>query len=378
MLTHTMTFDPNDIGHTPLNRHTTSDAHTNRNMAASSSSSCEEKFHKTVTVWVTKSKSLRILIFGKTGTGKSSLINTLFDEKVAREGRNLHSETKVVESFTKTMTVIVNDVRVTLWDTPGLKDPSSDGEKTINEIKENCLPDVDLFVYCAKFNETRLGQDDVDCIHDITSAFGGAIWKRALFALTFANETRVPPSSQATLQEHFLSREAEWKEALHQVVQDNVKPEEMPIGKIQSIPVVPTGYRGRPLPGDREWFTDFWAACLLRVNFVSIPALIRASNGANCEAQRAITARIVGQRLAEIGGELDIALEEEESTDRRENVLETVPPERVTELLLETIRNDQDNLMAQLLRGAGNAWARYGTYALVAAGAVILSNFVLR
>ena len=342
----------------------------------------ESRVRSAVQGWVAKSTSLRIFIFGKTGVGKSSLINTLLGKKIAEEGESIHSQTRAVTPYAekrsiKTLHVTVEDVNVTLWDSPGLKDPDTDEKQTLQDIQDNCR-DVDVFVYCTSLTQTRIGQDEFDCIRDITSAFGGAIWKRALFALTFANETRVPPSSQATLQEHFLSREREWKEALHRVIQDNVKPEEMPIGKIQSIPVVPTGYRGRPLPGGREWFTDFWAACLLRVNFVSIPALIRATSGANCKAQRVITARIVGQRIAEIGGELDIALEEEESTDRRENVLETVPPEKVTEFLLETIRNDRYNLMAQLLRGAGNAWAQYGTYALVAAGAVILTNFVLR
>jgi predicted GTPase len=164
---------------------------------------------RTVDVWVNRSKSLRVLVFGKTGAGKSSLINTLFGDEVAREGDTLYSETKVVRCYTRMITLIVNDVHITLWDTPGLKDPFSDGKETIKEIGEKCgIHDIDLFVYCTHFDQTRLGQDDVDCIRDITKAFGDGIWKRALFALTFVNQATIPPSNKTqNLQEYFQFRE---------------------------------------------------------------------------------------------------------------------------------------------------------------------------
>ena len=359
-------------------------------MATSSeSNSSKEELRSPINVWVTKSKSLRILIFGKTGTGKSSLINTLFSEEVAKEGRGIYSETKIVKSYTKTITVIVNDVLVTLWDTPGLKDPYRDGKKTISEIQENCLSDVDLFVYCTRFDQSRLGQDDVDCIRDITKAFGAGIWKRALFALTCANEARVPISSQATLEEHFLSREKEWKEALRQVICEiksdkTLKPSEVLIDEL--IPMVPTGYRDTPLPGDRQWFMDFWIACLMRVKFFSIPALIRVSSdcvnneavheimtrvigqrlgGMDGEVLRVITPRLIGQLVADMGDFVDAKLKEEESGE--ENV------SRVVDLLLEAIRNDQESIIARLSHVVGNAWARFGTHFLVAAGATAVT-----
>ena len=375
-------------------------------MASDSTKGCKEEFQRTVNVWVTQSKSLRILIFGKTGTGKSSLINTLFSEQVAKEGDTIFAETTAVECYTRTISVIVNDVRVTLWDTPGLKDPYSDGKKTISEIEETCLPDVDLFVYCTRFDQIRLSQEDVECIRDITKAFGGAIWKRALFALTFANQASVPPSSQATLENFFVSREGQWTEALHRVVKDNVNLEEVSLGKINSIPVIPTGYRNERLPGDRQWFTNFWVACLLRVNFFSIPALIRVSGDRiNSKAERALAGRVVGQRVAEIGdnldesrkemsqleneivgrvigqnvaamgGRIDSDLGEEEEGER-----EVVDPSQVVmDTLVAAIRNDQENVPARFLRQAGNAWTRYGTVALfVAAGTAVVANFLGR
>ena len=43
----------------------------------------EEREQKLIYAWVFGSKSLNILIFGKIGAGKSSLINTLLKEHVA-------------------------------------------------------------------------------------------------------------------------------------------------------------------------------------------------------------------------------------------------------------------------------------------------------
>ena len=94
----------------------------------------DEGARRTVDVWVDRSKSLRVLVFGKTGAGKSSLINTLFDDLVAKEGDTLYAETKVVCSYTRMITLIVNGVHIMLWDTPGLKDPFSDGKETIKGI----------------------------------------------------------------------------------------------------------------------------------------------------------------------------------------------------------------------------------------------------
>ena len=270
----------------------------------------KEAVQKAVEQWVDNSNSICIVVFGKIGAGKSSLINTLFKEKLAKEGSTLYSETKVVQRYTKSHRITfhqiqyeVNGVHVTVWDTPGLKDPfaTRDHNEILQGIGEECdiHNEVDLLVYCTSFKQTRLEDGEVDCIRDITEVFGGEIWNKALFALTYANQA-VPPSI-------IKSRGEEWKEIIYRAMKEKV-PAAMEDDKI--IPVIPTGYREEHQP--EGWFTNFWTACLSQVIFYNIPALIMSTRDqVQVKVEPDVTAKTIGQRIVKVGGgvqeELDAA-----------------------------------------------------------------------
>ena len=247
----------------------------------------------------------RLFIFGKTGAGKSSLINTLLNREVAKEGDSLRSQTKQVEAYDSSLKMLhttVNDVPVVLWDSPGLNDPYTNGEETLKMIKDNCQ-DVDLFVYCIQITQSRMGQDDFDSIAELTNSLGKGVWKRALFALTFANQLRSRQTSSDDAK-MLKERVSEWKEAL----QDAVERAGLSRDYTAEIPVVPTSYRQNPLPGVPDWYNDFWIKGLSRTKHWSkFIAMLQITQENWIHEQDRIDsiAAEIGRRLYEIGEELD-------------------------------------------------------------------------
>ena len=336
----------------------------------------QQNYDETILKWVLESKSLNILIFGKVGAGKSSLINTLLNEKVAVVGHTIFPETVEVESYTGTVPgrtgfikqfkTIINDIRVTLWDTPGLQDPTTDDndepqdKHTLGEIAKVCGGDkIDLFVYCCPIDQVRLTKGDVDAIHQLSVALGERVWVRAIIALTSANKLSVDANQSFSNQ--LKARVEEWKGGLHSVVAKyatNIN--------VKGIPVVPTGNnRDELLNGEVDWFTPFWDSCLLRVSFESIPAFLRANKETWIEIKERIAAKVISNRLKEIGDTLECDFSD-------------IGPEGVLDTVAAIIEMNESNIIVRACHAFGSIFGPIGGYFAILITAAVIAGYVAK
>ena len=205
-------------------------------------------------------RSIRILVTGKTGTGKSALINGLMGQKVAVEGDTLNPETSEVQRIQR----MVQGVSMSIFDSPGLQDGTKREYEYMQDMQWKCRS-VDLVLYAIRMTDQRVHAEDTRAMKKLTKAFGVEFWKRAIFVLTFANEVQDPidPEDKNKTEAYYKKRLEVWKKNLPEIVEERTK---IPAEIVRHIPIIPVGYYNiRDLPGQKYWFTQFWLAALNRM-----------------------------------------------------------------------------------------------------------------
>ena len=124
--------------------------------------------------------SLRILMTGLVGTGKSTLVNSILGDNVAQVAFSPSLQTVRVTKYQKK----VQNVAVTIYDDPGLCNPFDGPDADIKRLEE-INEDVDVVLYCVRMNSPRISQDDIYALRKLSRAFGKEkFWEKTLFVLT--------------------------------------------------------------------------------------------------------------------------------------------------------------------------------------------------
>ncbi|CAM8973647.1 unnamed protein product [Rhodiola kirilowii] len=129
--------------------------------------------------------SLNILVIGKSGVGKSAIINSIFGENKAGIDAFEPATTSV-----KVITGMVDGVHIRVFDTPGLTTSVMDqgtNRKILASVKKatkKCPPDIVLYV--DRLDSQTRDLNDLPMLRTITGSLGPSIWRSAIVTLTHA------------------------------------------------------------------------------------------------------------------------------------------------------------------------------------------------
>ena len=233
-----------------------------------------ENIRRNMQLLFKENRSVKIFVTGRTGVGKSSLVNALIGKKVAKEGDELDPQTSEVTKHEAK----IKDVTVTVWDSPGLQDGTVKEEEYLMDMAKNCKG-MHLCVYCVSTLENRFvhGCDDIKAMQKLTHVFGQDMWKHVIFLLTFANvledDAEVLEVESAQKPDTFRRKVAEWETTLRKVLVEEIGLER---NIAENVKAVPAGYEYQPALLDRDyWLSPLWFEALYTMKPVAQPAMIK-------------------------------------------------------------------------------------------------------
>ena len=201
---------------------------------------------------VSKHRPLRIMVAGLGGAGMSTLVNRLLglsqEENVAKEGCGGEATTEVVGCHRYKL---LNGVEAIIFDTPGFDNPDIDEYRIIADMKLKTEEKLDLLLYCVSVEKrgTRVTNADVRAIGLLTRAFGVALWKIAIFVVTFANMAceRMQKDEYSKL---ISTIEEKLRTNLHEKAR-------VPMDIVSKIPLTTAGFTDPVIRHEQEYCKDW-------------------------------------------------------------------------------------------------------------------------
>ena len=128
-------------------------------------------------------KEISILVLGKTGAGKSTIINAMLRGNVARTSS---SPTPTKHSSVEHHKENLCGITVIMHDTRGFFDQEQNEEEILSDIRQRCDDGFSLILICLKMTD-KVDRSIKESLEKISRRLDKDLWKRSVFVLTFTN-----------------------------------------------------------------------------------------------------------------------------------------------------------------------------------------------
>ena len=237
-----------------------------------------------------------ILLLGKSGVGKSAVINSLLGEGSAPSGTSDADSTKKVQLVEKK----IHGMTLRLIDTPGLQASASDiryNSSIMNDAKKfTKTHKPDIVLYFDRLDiPSRSDAADLPLLKQITNTFGQAIWFNAIVVLTHA--AAAPPDGANGQPISYEMYVAQRSHIVQQTIRQAAGDMRLmnPVALAENHPLCRTNRAGeRVLPNGQVWKPQLLLLCFASKILTEANALLNLQ--ADQKAAQASRAGMMGQQ----------------------------------------------------------------------------------